>query len=95
VIRPHAGKKCVRGVPGVDEKVLLTENPWQQFKWIEGPEKPIRLFDGGDLLSFLDYMEKKIPLNPGGSRTGEVAAVVVEQARRGREPELVVAAAGW
>jgi hypothetical protein len=33
-------RKCVRGV--VDEKRLLTSNPWSQFTWIEGRGRPIR-----------------------------------------------------
>jgi integrase len=51
----NAGKKCVRGV--VDEHKLLTENPWKQFTWLEGRTKPIRQFDGDELLSLLDYFE--------------------------------------
>lgn len=51
-----AGKKCVRGVVG--ENKLLTDNPWKQFTWIEGTNRPIRQFDGEELLSFLDYLEQ-------------------------------------
>jgi hypothetical protein len=53
----NSGKKCVRGV--VDDKKLLTENPWKQFNWIEGKERPIRQFDGDELVSLLDYFEKQ------------------------------------
>src|SRR5437660_1425260 len=48
----NAGRKCVRGV--VDERRLLTVNPWNQFTWIGGRSKPIRQFDMDELLSFLD-----------------------------------------
>lgn len=50
-------RKCVRGV--VDEKQLLTANPWSQFTWIEGKERPIRQFDSGELLAFLDHFEQE------------------------------------
>jgi len=50
-------RKCIRGV--VDEKKLQTENPWNQFPWIEGKERPIRQFDGEELLAFLDHFENK------------------------------------
>lgn len=49
----NAGKKCVRGV--VPPEKLLTVNPWRQFPWIEGIDKPIRQFDGKELVSILDY----------------------------------------
>jgi hypothetical protein len=52
-------KKCVRGV--VDEQKLLTVNPWNQFRWVEGKERPIRQFDGDELLSFLKYLEERWP----------------------------------
>jgi hypothetical protein len=52
-----AGRKCVRGV--VSEEKLLTENPWDRFTWIGGREKPIRQFDGHELVSFLDYLGEK------------------------------------
>jgi integrase len=48
-------RKCVRGV--VDEKKLLTGNPWGQFTWVEGRKKPIRQFDSDELLAFLDHFE--------------------------------------
>jgi integrase len=54
-----AGKKCVRGV--VPEAKLLTENPWRQFTWIEGYEKPLRQFDHSELASLLDYFETQWP----------------------------------
>jgi hypothetical protein len=50
-------RKCVRGV--VDEKRLLTSNPWSQFTWIEGRERPIRQFDTNELLSLLTFFETK------------------------------------
>ena len=52
-----AGKKCVRGI--VEETKLLTENPWRQFTWIEGYARPIRQFDGEELLRLLDYLDQK------------------------------------
>jgi hypothetical protein len=52
----NAGRKSVRGV--VDGQKLLTENPWKQFTWIDGTRKPIRQFDGAELLSLLDYLEQ-------------------------------------
>lgn len=54
-----AGRKCIRGV--VDEKKLLAQNPWNQFTWIEGKKRPIRQFDGTELLSFLDYLTTQWP----------------------------------
>lgn len=51
----NAGKKCIRGV--VDERRLLTTNPWHQFSWIEGTERPIRQFDDDELITLLDYFE--------------------------------------
>jgi hypothetical protein len=51
-----AGKKCVRGV--VDEKKLLTQNPWRQFRWIGETQRPIRQFDGAELLGLLDHLEE-------------------------------------
>lgn len=51
------GKKCVRGV--VDERKLLADNPWKQFPWIEGFDRPIRQFDGEELLSLLDHLESR------------------------------------
>ena len=50
----NAGKKCVRGV--VNEQKLLTENPWCQFTWIEGVNRPIRQFEDAELTSLLDYL---------------------------------------
>ncbi len=52
-VNRNAGKKCVRGV--VDEKRLLTSNPWSQFTWIDGTTKEKRRFDDGELLAILDY----------------------------------------
>ena len=51
------GKKCVRGV--VDNAKLLTSNPWQAFTWIEGAAKQIRQFSPEELVSILDYFERK------------------------------------
>ena len=53
----NAGRKCVRGVVSADK--LLTENPWMQFTWIAGEDRPIRQFDHNELLSLLDYFERK------------------------------------
>src|SRR5262249_17695277 len=53
----NAGKKCVRGV--VDVAKLLTVNPWNQFDWIEGRERPLRQFDAEEIGSLLDYFEAK------------------------------------
>jgi integrase len=43
----------------VDAEKLLTSNPWNQFTWIEGTKRPIRQFDGSELLSLLDHLETK------------------------------------
>lgn len=51
----NGGKKCVRSV--VEEGRLLVSNPWSQFTWIEGRDKPIRHLDAGEIASFLDYLE--------------------------------------
>ena len=32
-------------------------NPWVQFSWIEGTDRPIRQFDDDDLLAFLTFLE--------------------------------------
>ncbi len=53
----NAGKKCVRGV--VDEKRLLTTNPWNQFDWIEERKRPLRQFDAEEIVSVLDYFEAR------------------------------------
>jgi len=52
-----AGKKCVRGI--VNENKLLAQNPWRQFTWIEGYDRPIRQFDAEELLGLLDYLDQK------------------------------------
>jgi hypothetical protein len=39
----------------VPPEKLLTANPWRQFTWIEGTDKPIRQFDGKELVSILEY----------------------------------------
>ncbi len=48
-------RKCVRGVVAVEK--LLTVNPWSQFIWIEGRRRPIRQFDGDELISILDFLK--------------------------------------
>lgn len=54
-VNRHASKrKCVRGV--VDESKLLTQNPWNQFPWIEGKKCALRQFTSQELGSFLDYL---------------------------------------
>ena len=50
-------RKCVRGVVPVEK--LLTANPWSQFTWIEGSNRPIRQFDRMELLSLLEYFESQ------------------------------------
>jgi integrase len=55
----RAGKKCVRGV--VDSGKLLSGNPWNDFPWIEGVEKPVRQFNTAELLGFLDYLDREWP----------------------------------
>lgn len=55
----NAGKKCVRSV--VDEGRLLTGNPWNEFRWIEGVQKPVRHLDADELLAFLDFLESDWP----------------------------------
>lgn len=53
----NSGRKCVRGV--VEEKKLLSENPWRKFTWIEGRETQVRQFDGEELLSLLTHLEQR------------------------------------
>ena len=55
----NSGNKCVRGV--VDDSKLLLENPWRQFRWIEGFEKPIRQFSNEELLSILKHLSSTYP----------------------------------
>jgi hypothetical protein len=95
-----AGKKCVRGV--VDESKLLSENPWRHFTWIEGYEKPIRQFDGDELVSLLDYLDVRWPgvtvagllakaLLWSGGRRAEVTSLTWPQLRQvGREVHFEV-----
>jgi integrase len=52
-----AGKKCIRGV--VDASKLFDGNPWNEFPWIQGREKPVRQFDPEELIGFLDYLESE------------------------------------
>lgn len=58
----NGGKKCVRGV--VPEGKLLKTNPWMQFTWVEGIDRPIRQFDCEELTGFLNYLEKGWPQVP-------------------------------
>jgi integrase len=85
-----AGKKCVRGV--VDERKLLTMNPWTQFTWIEGSKPAIRQFDGQELLGLLTFMEevwKDVPVASAalkvflwsGCRKSEVAGLTWDSLR--------------
>lgn len=55
----NAGRKSVRGV--LHESKLLNDNPWKQFTWIEGAERPIRQFESKELLSLLDYLAARWP----------------------------------
>jgi integrase len=55
----NAGRKCVRGV--VDERRLLTENPWHRFTWIAGIERPIRQLDDAELVGVLHFLETHWP----------------------------------
>jgi integrase len=66
----NAGKKCVRGV--VSEKKLLTENPWSQFTWIEGTEKPIRHFTAEELRSLFAHFAEQWPDVPVGKHAAQV-----------------------
>src|SRR5262249_29194547 len=50
-------RKCVRGV--VEERKLLTSNPWTQFLWVEGVARPIRQFTPEELLCLLDFLETR------------------------------------
>lgn len=50
-----AGRKCIRSV--VPEGKLLTSNPWNQFTWIDGLERPQRRFNGEELLSLIEHLE--------------------------------------
>jgi hypothetical protein len=53
----NGGKKCIRGI--VDNSKLLTSNPWRAFTWIEGADKPIRQFSSDELVSILDWFDRK------------------------------------
>ena len=83
-------RKCVRGV--VDPSKLLKSNPWSQFTWIEGSRRPIRQFDGNELLSFMDHLAARwggIPLAAtaakvflwSGCRKSEVAGLTWDSLR--------------
>jgi integrase len=68
-VNKAAGRKCVRGV--VEESKLLTANPWSQFSWIEGSRRPIRQFDGDELLSLLTFLETRwvgVPLGAAAAK---------------------------
>lgn len=95
----NAGKKCVRGV--IVESKLLNANPWAQFTWIEGTERPIRQFDADDLLSFLTFLEtegRKVPVAALAAkvflwsccRKHEVAGLEWKQARLVMDDQRVV-----
>ncbi|MBL8795030.1 MAG: hypothetical protein JNM56_14060 [Planctomycetia bacterium] len=58
-VNRSGGRKCVRGV--VDQQKLLGGNPWNQFTWIGGTNKPIRQFDHVELLSLLDHFQNHWP----------------------------------
>ena len=45
----------MRGI--VFETKLLESNPWNQFGWIEGRDKPIRQLDAGEIELLLNYLE--------------------------------------
>ncbi len=66
----NAGKKCVRGV--VPEGKLLKSNPWMQFTWTDGTATPIRQFDAGELIGFLNYLEGGWPGMPVAALAAKV-----------------------
>jgi hypothetical protein len=83
-------KKCVRGV--VDERKLLSSNPWHQFTWIEGTSKKPRQFTHDELLSLLMYFEttwKEVTAGAlacqvllwSGSRKDEIASLTWQNYR--------------
>jgi integrase len=83
-------RKCVRGV--VANEKLLTENPWTQFTWIEGRKRPIRQFDGVELLSLMDFFKTRLSGVPiaaaaakvflwSGCRKSEVAGLTWDSLR--------------
>ncbi len=55
----NAGKKCVR--TNMDERKLLTSNPWKNFTWIGGTPPKKRHLTDEELLSILDYLEGRWP----------------------------------
>lgn len=55
----NAGRKCVRSV--VPTAKLLSENPWDQFTWIEPRPRPLRQFSPEELLSLLDHFGENWP----------------------------------
>ena len=76
-------RKCVRGV--VDQSKLLKSNPWSQFTWIEGSRRPIRQFDGDELLSFMDYLADPMErCSVGSHRSQGVSVVWVQEVGSGR-----------
>lgn len=90
-VNRNAGRRrCVRGV--VDASRLLTANPWNQFNWIEGVQRPIRQFDSEELLALLTFLEtewKDVPLGAlaakaflwSGARKLEIASLQWSQVR--------------
>lgn len=62
-INMNADRKCVYTVNGatIPESKLLKSNPWNKITWVEAREREIRQFDADELLSFLDFIEKRFP----------------------------------
>ena len=63
-------RKCVRGV--VAPEKLLTSNPWNQFTWIGGRKRPIRQFDGTELVSLLEHLAENWSGVPIGATLAKV-----------------------
>jgi hypothetical protein len=76
----NAGRKCVRGL--VPECKLMSVNPWNQFPWIEGRERPLRQFDARELVAILDYFAAEWP---GVSVASSVAKVALWSSARKEE----------
>ena len=83
-------RKCVRGV--VAQEKLLTGNPWSQFTWIEGRKRPIRQFDGDELLSLIDYFSDPLERRACSGSGGKSFLVVGMPEDRGCRVELEFAA---
>lgn len=60
----NAGPKCVRKV--VAKSKLLTSNPWREFTWIDGTDPKKRHLSDEELLSILDYLERRFPCVTAG-----------------------------